>query len=465
MPKYTPKPIGCLGCPAYEYGIGFVEHTGSLDSPIALVGQGPGEQEAAFSTPFYPMAPSGSMLDRWLNKAGKSRTQTIVANVVQCWLPKSKSKTGRGTGNRMPTTAEISHCWHAHVGPMLHASSAKFIIPIGAPATKWFLDIDSSTEKYTGTFTKLDLRELSNDRDKRTNSAGERTSPPRPALEGHDEPVHNNVSDNHINQPRANRNKPGLGETRTSNSEANAELQPIELSELQETIVGAEDNNEVSLLQRSANSVKPRWIMPLTHPAAIVRGQWHLAPVQETYLARALTYAFSDTEPALQNPMLPPPNTKLYPTLSEMYLFVEEASDAGAYALDIEEAGEHIICVGMTAINLETNQLGTTVCLRFRKQGGGLYWQDYEDHTEAVRVVQQLLLLPVPKIFQNGITFDVPELAALGFKICGPYIDTMHLAHTAYPELPKSLQFLATLYLGSPVWKTLVDSEELEGKG
>jgi len=94
-----------------------------------------------------------------------------------------------------------------------------------------------------------------------------------------------------------------------------------------------------------------------------------------------------------------------------------------------------------------------------------LYWEHWERHLKAVEVLQTLLLLPVTKIFQNGITFDIPELTALGLQIVGPYIDTMHLAHTAYCELPKSLQFLSTLYLGAPVWKTLVDSEELEGKG
>ena len=476
MPKYAEKPNKCLLCPAYKWGVGFVPPTGNLDSPIALVGQGPGSNEATFSTPFFPNAPSGGMLNRWLNKAGKSRTQMIIANVVQCWMPKSKTSKSVPSGNRSPTTAEIEFCWNAHVGPMLHASQAKFIVPIGAPATRWFLGLpEAGVEKYIGTFTKLDLREIEDGKGRIRDhsrgcteadwSTGETSRSSTARDERLSRPIPKNATNNTGSETRTGQHSSRLGETRSSNSDSPTFLQPIELSELQETLEGGEESQELSLLQRSAKAKNPRWIMPLMHPAAIVRGRWSLAPVQEVYMKRVLAHAFNNTEPELQDPTKPPPNTKLYPTLTDMEDFICEVKLAGAYSLDIEEAGEHIICVGMTAIDLNTNELGTTVCLRFRVQGGGLYWKQDWQHLRAVETLQEILLLPVPKIVQNGITFDVPELQALGFEIVGPYIDTMHLAHTAYCELPKSLQFLSTLYLGAPVWKTLVDSEELEGKG
>jgi hypothetical protein len=72
----------------------------------------------------------------------------------------------------------------------------------------------------------------------------------------------------------------------------------------------------------------------------------------------------------------------------------------------------------------------------------------------------------VAKVFHNGVVYDVPILQTLGFLVKGRLIDTMNLQHACYPELPKSLQFCATLYLWSPCWKLLVDeSDELEGKG
>ena len=129
MPKYATKPNECKGCPAYTWGVGFVPPTGSMDSPLALVGQGPGEQEATFSRPFYPMAPSGSTLDRWLNKAGKSRTQMIVSNVVQCWLPKTKSKAGVPAGNRAPTTEETAYCWNAHSSRITRVAASDLAPP------------------------------------------------------------------------------------------------------------------------------------------------------------------------------------------------------------------------------------------------------------------------------------------------------------------------------------------------
>lgn len=469
MPAFAPKPNACQGCPAYTYGCGFVPAEGPRNAPVALVGQGPGEQEAHFSRPFVSNAPSGSMLDRWLHKARHSRTQVLVANVVQCWLPQGY-KNGRAYGNRAPTQAEVEYCWNAHVGPLMHSIDAEYVVPIGAPSARWFLGLgDGGIEKYNGTLTKLDLKEYTHVKrtDNETDGTNGLSGNTTRTLEGRTPSTGTSVLSNADRTTstgaHGTRDKQRPRESGQYTGEAAPELQSIELSEMYED--DSHGSDEVSLLQRSAASLKPKWIMPLMHPSAVMRGRWEMGPVQEAYMKRVLEYAFTDAEPVLQDPTVPPPWTKLYPTLADIEDFADEVQGLGAYSLDIESAGDHIICVGMTAVNLDTGAIGTTVCLRFRSRGGGLYWHRWADHLRACELLQELLLLPVPKIFQNGITFDVPELKAIGFDIVGPYVDTMHLAHVAYCEMPKSLQFLGTLYLGAPVWKTLVDDEELEGKG
>jgi hypothetical protein len=70
------------------------------------------------------------------------------------------------------------------------------------------------------------------------------------------------------------------------------------------------------------------------------------------------------------------------------------------------------------------------------------------------------LASPTPKVFHNGQAFDIPYLEDLGFEVNGYAGDTLLMAHLALPELPKGLQFLATLYCRLPMWKRLVEEEE-----
>lgn len=204
--------------------------------------------------------------------------------------------------------------------------------------------------------------------------------------------------------------------------------------------------------------------MPLLHPANIMRGRWKEEPSQAVHVERMVGYAFKGIEPYMPDYTAPPPNSNLNPNVRQIIDFILSL-DSGV-AIDIESAGPFIICVGLTAIDIKTYEVGGTICIRFRSQGGQPYWKQWQEHLDVVEALSDMLGNPhLSKVFQNGITFDVPELQALGFEVVGPYIDTMHLAHAAYPEVPKGLQYLSTLHLGMPVWKTLVDEDETEGKG
>lgn len=132
------------------------EHT---EAKFCLLGQGPGQQEAEFSQPFYPEAPSGSTLNYWLAKAGIPRVWCDIANLVWCWLPKTR-KLGGPEGNRAPTKTESDFCWRAHTRPWLVArkwdDSARLIIPVGAPASRKLLGKDQ-VSMYMGTFNQVEI--------------------------------------------------------------------------------------------------------------------------------------------------------------------------------------------------------------------------------------------------------------------------------------------------------------------
>ena len=196
----------------------------------------------------------------------------------------------------------------------------------------------------------------------------------------------------------------------------------------------------------------------IQHPAAVMRGQWELAQPQVAYLRRI-------TKNPGRRPLditQPPPRTILYPSLTELKELHRQATVLGWIALDLETCGDHIICLGLTAFQLEGTEIGDTLCLRFRLRGGVLAWKP----RELTAIVEELYSLLtnslVGKVFHNGLGFDLKILEINGFKIGGPVVDTMALWHTAYTELPLRLQYLATLFLGMPVWKTLTDADEDE---
>ncbi len=156
------KPLSCLGCPAYEWGVGFVPPEGPLDAKLCIVGQGPGEMEARFSRPFFPQAPSGIEIDNWIHRAKALRSRYLITNLVWCWLPKTKAN-GVSQGNRDPKPDEIAFCTARHLWPLLQRAgllelSDRVIHTVGSPATAHILGV-TQVDRHIGTFSQRDLRD------------------------------------------------------------------------------------------------------------------------------------------------------------------------------------------------------------------------------------------------------------------------------------------------------------------
>ena len=205
------------------------------------------------------------------------------------------------------------------------------------------------------------------------------------------------------------------------------------------------------------------YVTPLVHPAAIVRGAFELEPCQEAYLRRLLANPY----PVLPDLTQPPPNSKLYPTIEEMYEHLETCRQLGAASFDVEACGPWPICVGVTAFSLDTGEAGPSLCARFRVRGGARYWTAWSDHVRATRWLYEFLSdTSFTKLAHNGTGFDIPELEALGFKVEGVVLDSLIMAHAAWAELPVGLAFQANLFADAMYWKHLVDQDaEEEGKG
>jgi uracil-DNA glycosylase len=89
------------------------------------------------------------------------------------------------------------------------------------------------------------------------------------------------------------------------------------------------------------------------------------------------------------------------------------------------------------------------------------YWPTPELEAKAWKLIQHGLQTPQPKIFQNGL-YDMSYELLLGLQPVNAIHDTMLWHHSLYPELPKSLGFLGSIYCAEIAWKSMRRGETLK---
>lgn len=87
------------------------------------------------------------------------------------------------------------------------------------------------------------------------------------------------------------------------------------------------------------------------------------------------------------------------------------------------------------------------------------YWPTREEEAEAWSLAKLLLELPIDKTFQNGL-YDINRLMYVGIRVRRAVEDTMLKHHSLYPELPKSLGFLGSIYSNERAWKMMYSAGE-----
>lgn len=122
--------LTCTGCGLAERRTNVAFGEGDPQSPLVLVGEGPGEQEDLQGRPFVGRA--GQLLDRALGDNGLRRDQVYIMNIVKCRA--ANWSTGRPQ-NRPPTDEEVAACRQWLV-PQLEMLAPKVILCIGAPSAR-----------------------------------------------------------------------------------------------------------------------------------------------------------------------------------------------------------------------------------------------------------------------------------------------------------------------------------------
>ena len=133
---FAARPAACAGCPAHErgYARSFVPPTGPSTARVAILGQGPGCEEAYQRRPF--IGPSGQRLNMWLAAAKIPRAEVAIANVTWCAMTDRLDP----WKDRKPSVAEVAHCRRAHWEPWLRSlPNLQVAVAVGVPAMSAFI--------------------------------------------------------------------------------------------------------------------------------------------------------------------------------------------------------------------------------------------------------------------------------------------------------------------------------------
>lgn len=115
----------CSSCPLRKDAIGPTSYNGTLASPLALVGEGPGGVEDEYGVPL--VGPSGHLLDKALASVGITRDCVYTTNVIKC----------RPKNNRTPTIEEGERCATVWLDHELALVQPKVIVALGSVALKY----------------------------------------------------------------------------------------------------------------------------------------------------------------------------------------------------------------------------------------------------------------------------------------------------------------------------------------
>lgn len=197
----------------------------------------------------------------------------------------------------------------------------------------------------------------------------------------------------------------------------------------------------------SINLMEQRKVIPTHHPDQAVRGMF-------TY-RYMITHDLRKAKQEAAFRELVRPDRKLvyeYSSVEEALQWINYYKERPELSVDIEVINFEVSCINLSA----DHRIGCVIPIADR-------WTEDEEIL-IWRALAELLGNPkTTKILQNAI-FDIQfMLARYGVEIRGEIHDTM-IAHSCmYPELPKGLGFLGSIYCGAQqYWKDMVKFDDIK---
>lgn len=128
----------CTKCPLYQTAKQGVPGEGSPSADVMLIGEGPGYHEDMRGRPF--VGPAGKLLDDLLTRAGLTRADVFITNVVK----------HRPPGNRDPMPDEKDACGE-YLERQIAEIKPKLIVSLGRHSMATFFGPSAKISKVHGT--------------------------------------------------------------------------------------------------------------------------------------------------------------------------------------------------------------------------------------------------------------------------------------------------------------------------
>jgi uracil-DNA glycosylase len=196
-------------------------------------------------------------------------------------------------------------------------------------------------------------------------------------------------------------------------------------------------------------------VLPTFHPASVLRN-WAQRPIVFADFIKAKREADWPEIRTVHRQVL------IDPHIHELWDWFRYLSPSAMLGCDIETKDGQI-----TMISFADSPTRGVVVPFIRPKAkwaqGVSYWPTLALELEAWHFVKTVLAGPQAKVWQNGM-YDLQYLAMMGFRVMNCTDDTMLLHHSLYPELPKSLGFLGSIYTNERSWKQLRTAKDEEKK-
>ena len=192
-------------------------------------------------------------------------------------------------------------------------------------------------------------------------------------------------------------------------------------------------------------------VLPTFHPAMFLhqdregtagkpKYSWRLVSIRDLIKAK--------NEAESPKMKLPKREVWLEPSLGDFCVFYENyIAGCKCLSVDIETRAGQITCVGLAP------SADLAIVIPFVTEDGDSYWPTLGDEKGAWQGLWRILTDPkIPKLFHNGM-YDIQWLWRAGLPVANASEDTMLLHHALYPELPKKLEFLGSVYTQERAWK------------
>lgn len=181
-------------------------------------------------------------------------------------------------------------------------------------------------------------------------------------------------------------------------------------------------------------------VIPTVDPQIIFR-QYSFMPLFQFDIKRAIEESES---PDIN---IPEPRLITDPTFCDIQRWIDTAYDQAEFlSFDIETINHHIDCIGFSWNKDEA------ICIPLCKPDGSPHWTS-GDEQRIWSMMSELLTRPELKLIAQNATYDITYLRRYGVPVSTLWMDTMNAHHAVYPEFPKGLDFLTSIYTKFPYYK------------